>query len=554
MEEIVKIFALGGLDEKGKNLYVIEIDNDIFVLDCGLKYPEKTMPGIDSVMADITYLKNNKDRIKAFLITHYHSDVIGALPYVLKEINAPVYSTKRTAFYIKETARSSFVNIDNATFVEIEKNSKVNISGHNITFFSMTHSAGDNVGIAIKTSKGNIVYSSDFIFDFSASKTYACDIGLLNRIAEEGVLCLLCESEGCEIPGYTAPNHKFTPFIEKYFRGNGRIIMSLYSQRAYGVYEVLALAHKYNKKVCVYNRSMQRVIKGLQEIGLLNISMDNFVDYSYIEDHDDVLILVSGVGQRVFRELIKLADGNKDKNFMIRSTDTIIIGTPPVSGLEIMAANASDALHSSGARVVTVSNKQVSSMHAHAEDIKMLINILKPKYFMPVKGEYRSLLANAMMAVDLNIGFDYSNVIVFDNGMVVKFVDGLKDNFYNEQIQIGDVYIDGLGVGDVENHVIITRQKMADNGVVVLGATVSKSLRKVIAGPDVQMRGFVFLKDADNLVKDISTTFIDTLNEYLQTELQDLEDCKKRIKEKITFKIKKSTGKDPLIIPAVIEL
>jgi len=172
---------------------------------------------------------------------------------------------------------------------------------------------------------------------------------------------------------------------------------------------------------------------------------------------------------------------------------------------------------------------------------------------MPVKGEYRWLLANAMMAVDLNVGFDYSNVIVFDNGMVAKFVNGKKDNMYNEIIETGDIYVDGLGVGDVENHVIITRQKMADNGVVILGATVSKEQRKVIAGPDVQMRGFIFLKDADNLVKDISTTFVDTLNEYLNTELQDLEECKKRIKEKIIFKIKKSTGKDPLIIPAIIE-
>jgi ribonuclease J len=193
-------------------------------------------------------------------------------------------------------------------------------------------------------------------------------------------------------------------------------------------------------------------------------------------------------------------------------------------------------------------------MHAHSEDIKMLLNILKPKYFMPVKGEYKSLLANAMLAVDLNMGFDYSNVIVYDNGMVAKFNDGKKDNMYNEIIETGNVYVDGLGVGDVENHVIITRQKMADNGVVILGATVSKSSRKVIAGPDVQMRGFIFLKDADNLVNDISTTFIDTLNEYLNTELQDLEECKLRIKEKIIFKIKKSTGKDPLIIPAVIEL
>ena len=173
---------------------------------------------------------------------------------------------------------------------------------------------------------------------------------------------------------------------------------------------------------------------------------------------------------------------------------------------------------------------------------------------MPIKGEYRSLLANAMMVVDLDIGYGYNNVIVYDNGMVAKFVNGVKDNMYNEQIETGDIYIDGLGVGDVENHVIITRQKMADNGVVILGATVSKSLKKVIAGPDIQMRGFIFLKDADNLVKDISTTFIDTLNEYLNTELQDLEDCKKRIKEKIIYKIKKSTGKDPLIIPAVIEL
>jgi len=553
MEEVVKIFALGGLDERGKNLYVIEINNDIFVFDCGMKYPEKTMPGIDSVMADITYLKNNKDRVKAFLITHYHNDVIGSLPYVLKEINAPVYATKRTCFYIKETAKNCYVDSKDFTFVEIEKDSTVNVCGYDVTFFSMTHSASDNVGIAFKTSHGNIVYSSDFIFDFSATSNYSCNINLLTKIAEEGVLCLMCESEGCEIQGYTAPNHKLTPNIEKYFRENGRVIISLYAQSAYAIYEVIDLVRKYNRKLCFYNRSMQKMVKGLRSLDLIKDLSDIVVDYSYLSDNDDVVILVSGIGQRVFRELIKLADGNADKNFEIKETDRIIIATQPVPGLEIMAANASDALYSSGAKVVTIPKKSVSSMHAHSEDIKMLLNIMKPKYFMPVKGEYRSLLANAMMAVDLNVGFDYSNVIVFDNGMVAKFVNGKKDNMYNEIIETGDIYVDGLGVGDVENHVIITRQKMADNGVVILGATVSKEQRKVIAGPDVQMRGFIFLKDADNLVKDISTTFVDTLNEYLNTELQDLEECKKRIKEKIIFKIKKSTGKDPLIIPAIIE-
>lgn len=554
MSEVVKIFALGGLDERGKNLYVVEINDDIFVLDCGMKYPEKTLPGIDSVFADITYLKNNKDRVKAFIITHYHNDVIGALPYVLQDINAPVYCTTRTKFYIEETAKQNFVDISKAKFIEFSKDTSIKIAGRKVTLFSMTHSAGDNVGIAIHTENGNIVYSSDFIFDFSASKNYACNMSVLNKVASEGVLCLMCESEGCEVQGYTAPNHKITPSIEKYFRDKNRIIISLYTQSAYSITEVIFLARKYNRKLCLYNRSMQRIIKGLLQNKLIPSLDDILVDYSYISDHEDVIVLVNGVGQYAFRELIKLADGNPDKNFSIRPTDTIIIGTSPVPGLEVMAANASDALFSSGAKVVTISKKTVCSMHAHSEDIKMLLNILKPKYFMPVKGEYKSLLANAMLAVDLNMEFDYSNVIVYDNGMVAKFNDGKKDNMYNEIIETGNVYVDGLGVGDVENHVIITRQKMADNGVVILGATVSKSQRKVIAGPDVQMRGFIFLKDADNLVKDISTTFIDTLNEYLNTELQDLEECKNRIKEKIIFKIKKSTGKDPLIIPAVIEL
>ena len=554
MGETVKIFALGGLDERGKNLYVVEINNDIYVMDCGVKYPEKTMPGIDSVMPDITYLKNNKDRIKAFFITHYHYDVIGSLPYVLKEIKVPVYATKMSAFFIRDTARNCYINLDDYEFVEVKRNTTMNVGGRDVTFFSMTHSASDNVGVAIKTSDGNIVYSSDFIFDFSAGESYRCDMSTLTKIANEGVLCLLCESEGCEIQGFTAPNHKLTPNIEKYFRESGRIIISLYTQSTFAINELIELVKKYNRKICIYNRSVQKILRGLKAEGLIEALGNIVVDYDYISDHDDVVILVSGVGKRVFRELIKLADGNADKNFAIRPTDRIIIATHPVPGLEIIAANASDALYSTGAKVATVSKKTMSSMHAHSEDIKMLLNIFKPKYFMPVKGEYRSLLANAMLAVDLNMGFNYSNVIVYDNGMVAKFDNGIKDNMYNEMIETGDIYIDGLGVGDVGNHVIITRQKMADNGVVILGATVSKELKKVIAGPDVQMRGFVFLKDADNIVKDISTVFIETLNEYLNTELQDLEECKKRIKEKVIFRIKKFTGKDPLIIPAVIEL
>ncbi len=558
MKDKIKVFALGGLDERGKNIYVVEKNNDIFVIDGGMKYPEKTMPGIDFIIPNIDYLVENRDKIVGIIASHAHDDMIGSLPYIIKKLKVPVYTSKVTAYFIKDAARRQQVETENIDFRYVEENEEKDINGNKVYFFSTTHSVAQSFGVAIDTDQGLIVYTGDYIFDFSASNKFSFDISYMSKIANKGVLLLLGESDGADHNGHTSPTHRLTPLIEPYFvDSDSRIFISQFTQSLFGINEIIELALKYNRKILFYSREMQGHVKVFRQLGILNIPDNMLVSYDYLanENNKDVCVIFTGIGERIYRVLKKVADGDKNKNMYINPDDLIIIATPSVPGCETEAASASDAIFRTGAKVVTISRKQVASMHASREDIKMMLKIFKPRYYMPVKGEFRQLLANAQLAVDLNVGYNHSNVIVYDNGMIAEFKDGKKiEKFPVETVKVGDVFVDGLGVGDIGSGVLEDRQRLSDNGVVILGATVNKKTGIVVAGPDIQIRGLVYLRDAEDLVKDITKTFIDILSTEIKDPYYNLDDVSKKIRDRISYKIRKATGKDPIIIPAIVEL
>ena len=553
MSNKVKIFALGGLDENGKNMYIVEVNEDIFVLEAGMKYPESSMPGIDMVIPDVGYLIKHKDHVKGYLISHGHDDIMGALPYVIKDVPAPIYCSPITAALIKSSAKRYRLN-PQFDFRLVKPNSVQKIDKYDVFCFSTTHSVGESMGFGIDTGDGLVVYTGDFIIDYGALPQYRTDLSMLSQMRDRKVLCLMTESVDCDVPGHTSPKHKITPLIENDFKDHpNRIIATFYSQTLFGVREVIDLAVKYKRKICIYDDEMRAIMSEVSKLGLLQIPPALQISKDEINrpGNEDIVVIVSGIGEYLFRTLELIAEG--ETSFTVRPTDLFIIASPAVPGIENVATRAIDELYKTGAKVRNIKKKELYSMHAHTEDIKMMVSTLQPRFYMPVKGEYRHLIANAQIVVGMQQGYNHKNVFVCDNGMVVSFEDGVYKGLQDE-VPVGDLLIDGLGIGDVGSQAITDRQKLSDNGVLIMGVTVDQQKRQIIAGPDIQMRGLIFLKDAESFLEELNRLFQDSVAEELKTNGVIDENAKGRIREKIVHYVHRATGKDPMVLPVVISV
>ena len=557
MSDIVRIFALGGLDENGKNMYVVEINDDIFVLDAGMKYPESSMPGIDIIIPDYTYLIKNKDRVKAYIITHGHDDCMGSITYVCKDVPAPIYCSKVTSEMIKDTARR-YRQTCKFDFNIVSTTSDIIINGREFRFFSTTHSVAQSMGVAINTSQGYIVYTGDYIIDCGAFSKFRTDLKALARIAENKVLCLMSESSASNKPDYASPNHKLTPLIKRQFEEfNGRVVVALYNQNLFGLQEVINLGIKNNKKIVIFSKDMENLMNNLEVDGLLHIPERNkgTIEDLRKEDQSDVLVVITSNGERLFRILEKVANGEmeEERGLVLGENDLMIVAAPSAPGVEVIAVTVLDLLYTTGAKVINISGKKISSMHAQEEDLKTIISMLQPKYYLPVKGYYKELIANATLANNMQIGLNHTNIFVFDNGMVAKFVDE-KSVPGEEMIQVGELMVDGLGIFDAGSVVINDRNKLADDGVIILGVTIDSETKEIIAGPDVQTRGLVFIKDSENLIKNIADLYIDTVNTTLANTKLDITEKRTLIREKVSKYVKKETGKDPMVLSMIVEI
>lgn len=559
MPDKIKFFALGGLDESGKNMFVLEINDDIFILDAGIKYPDKHIPGVDIIIPKYDYLKENKERVVAYLISHGHDDQMGALPYIYKDIKAPIYCSKITSKMIDFTTKEYGIKDNIYNYYNLEDGVAVEIKGRKIIPFSMTHSIPGSFGFGIETDKGYIVYTGDFIADYGAPKNHRMNLSLLAEIASKGVLMLMAESADADKPGHTSPHHRISPYIDSLLTDSpGRVFIALYSQNVFNQQEVINLANRYNKKIIFYNgkNELDR-LEELSSKGLEKLDPKVVFPFSEIERlrAQDTLVCISGSGEQLF-ECLEQIGNQEDRNhvFNIVETDTFVVACPPVPGTETLATPALDSLYKTGARVINLTRKDIFSMHAREEDLKMLISLLRPKYYLPIKGDFKNLMANAKIALSMDMHFNHTNIFVFDNGMVLNIENGIAKPDFKNQIPVGDVMVDGMDVGNLKSNVINERQKMANDGVVVLGVTISRAEQKIIAGPDVQMRGFIFLKDSETIVKDITNIFVTSTTHYLSGAFNSCEEAEEKIEEKISRYVRSQTGKTPLIIPRIINI
>lgn len=548
----VRIFALGGLDEDGKNMYVVENNDDIFVLECGLKYPDADQLGIEMIIPDFSYLVENADRIKGLFITHGHEDVMAALPMLLKQLpNVPVYMAPFTALTFERRAKEN--GLGKINLHRVRRNSTFKIGKTEIKTFGTTQSIADGFGVAIKTDDGYVVYTSEFIVDYDIkNEAFSTDITNITDLGHDGVLALLCESVGSNRPGHSAPSHRITDVIEPYFEdAKGRILLTVFNQNIYRVIEIIELANKYNRKIMIYDEELRKLMNDMAKLGYYHIPAGLEVSKdSFSNDMDNIVIIIAGTGSTIFTKVHKIA--TKEDSFIeMKKSDTVIIASPAVPGTERNEASMEDDLYKEADRVEAIDAKRSFSMHASVEDIKMMVYLMRPKYYMPVKGEYRQLISNANIALDM--GYNAGNIIVLDNGQVASIEDGKLNKSY-ASVNVGDVMIDGGDSLDATGMVIKDRETLSTDGAIIIGIVVNHATKEIIGGPDVQSRGVIYLKDADYIVKQIGVLMQNAINDAVKENRYDNMEVRAEAREKIARYVLHETGKRPMILPAIIEI
>ena len=558
MSDRIKVFALAGLDEDGRDCYVIEINNDIFVLEAGSTLPDKTIPGVDCILPNLDYLIKNKERVKAYIITHGHDEAFGALRFFYKYAPAPVYCTKSTMTIMEGqfSISEAKVKID---YHIVNPSDDIVIANRRVRFFQTCHNAVNSFGVAISTSQGNIIYTSDFIINFATNETgYRFDLAMASELAKEETLLLMAESKAADKNGYCSPKHRISDLVEKSFKANKRIFISCYWQNMYRIREIFRLAYMYNKKIYCYDQYTSTVIKHvLTAAETTKVREDSFVSKEDLlrVKSTDLLVLMVGHSDDIYKEISALSAGlNADKRLKLTSDDIFINVAVPRPIFETIATRSMDSVYRTGCEVVWLKGKDVHSMHAQEDDLRFVLNIFKPKYYFPVRGHYTKIMENAKLAVSLGIGLNHMNVFVLDNGMQLIFEENRRPVILPYEVtglDTSPVLVDGKGLTKDSDEVVAMRQKLGVDGTVIIAATVSLSEKRIIAGPDCQMRGFVYVKEAEPLLKSITQIFIEEVNAALTREL-DLEGAKNTIKERARWFIRRENGREPLIEPIII--
>ena len=559
MEDIIKVSALGGLDENGRDCYVIEINNDIFVIDAGLALPDKTIPGVDYLLANAQYLINNKDRIRAYIMTHAHDENMGALKYFYDDAPAPIYCTRFTKHVIETQFNFNALRIP-LDFEVVPPTSSQKIAGRNVHFFQTSHNAAYSFGVAIETTKGNIVFTSDFIVDYSVkTPAYIFDMKALSILSEKPTFLLMSESKGANYEGYCSPRHRVIPLIERYFKTNRRIFIDCFWQNFFRISEIIDLCLENNKKIFFYNDFTRRIMKMLMDFNPTRIPQSIVVskeDLLRVREQE-LVILMLGRGEELYKELMYIADGTgEDKRVRLNHRDIFINAALPTPTLETIATRSIDYLYRTGADVVWIKKNQITAMHPRQDDLKFFLSVLKPRYYLPVRGNYINLMANAKLALSMGIGLNHTNVFILDNGMQLCFNElGRPSILPNNPATMPThpILVDGSGVStNVAENIVNDRRQLSVDGVVVIAVTVSETEKRIIAGPDCQMRGFVYVKEAEPLLKSIANIFVDEVTTALSVNNVNFENVKASAQERIRRFIKRENGREPMIIPIIV--
>ncbi|WP_295172239.1 RNase J family beta-CASP ribonuclease [Ruminococcus sp.] len=548
----VRIIPLGGLNEIGKNMTVFECSNDMFILDCGLAFPDADMPGVDIVIPDFTYVERNQDKIRGIVITHGHEDHIGGLAYLLKKINVPVYATRLTIGLIegklKEQGLYGKVNLN---IVEPKKTVKMGCMA--VEFIKVNHSIPDSVGMAIHTPAGVIVHTGDFKVDFSPIDGKIIDLARFGELGSRGVLALMADSTNAERPGYTHSERTVGDSFDKLFqKGEGkRIIIATFSSNIHRVQQIINCAVRYGRKVAVFGRSMINVINTAIELGYLDVPDGIIIDIEMMNRYESerIVLITTGSQGEPMSALTRMAM-NDHKKVNITPMDFIIISATPIPGNEKFVTRVVNELMKSGAEVVYEAMYEVHvSGHACQEELKLMQCLTRPKFFIPVHGEYKHLKKHADLA--LQMGMPRENVIIAEIGNVIE-TDGNTMKVVS-QVPAGRVLVDGLGVGDVGSIVLRDRKHLAQDGLIIIVIGIEKSTNEIVAGPDIISRGFVYVRESEELMVEARSLLSDTLANCSASELREWNSLKGKLRDALSDYIYQKTKRSPMILPIIME-
>lgn len=548
--ESIKITPLGGVGELGKNMYLVEVDEDIYVLDAGLMYPENEMLGIDIVIPDISYLEQNKDRVVGIFLTHGHEDHIGALSYILRVLQVPVYGTKLTLALAQAKLKENEFK-GKAQLIEIQAETHLEFESAQVSFFRTTHSIPDSVGISIHTSEGAIVYTGDFKFDQAASSLYKADIGKMARIGEEGVLCLLSDSTEAEKPGYTKSEAiVLKELISIFEQAQGRIVAATFASDLVRMQHIFDAAAETGRKVAVAGKSLKKVYQIALSLNYLQVDEDMIITLSEISSYDDqqVVVMTTGSQGEPIEVLQKMAK-QSHRHINIKKGDTVLIAASVVPGTELFISKTVDMLYRAGADVISGKGTFNTSSHGSQEELKFMINMMNPKFFMPVHGEYRMLKAHAKVAAEC--GVEKSNIFIPDKGESFEYKNGMFRTA--GKITAGNVLIDGSGVGDVGNIVLRDRKLLSQDGILLVVVTLNKKEKKIAAGPEIITRGFVYVRESEQLLIDASQLVKEVVEKKLAESSFDWSSIKQDMRDHLYQFLYDQTKRRPMILPILME-
>ena len=550
----INVFALGGLGENGKNMVVVEVDDRIFVIDAGLKYPSVDLYGVDAVVPDINYLIENKDRIEGLFISHGHEDHIGAISYLLSNINIRVYGTHFTISLIEDFLTENNMNYEDYRLYRINENKTLKFNNVIVSFYNTTHSIPESIAIALHTPDGVIVYCTDFNFNQNAPTRYKTSFEKITDLGKQNVLLLMAESIGAGIVNRSTTDYMFNYTVTNALNNaNGRVIVTAFSTDLDRIQKVINLAVDANRKIAIIGRKAQRIIDIAMSSGYLKVPSENFINLKFIDEKntnefDDMVVIVTGVRHEPFYVLQRMIR-KQDRLIHLNSNDSILMMTTPVPGTEKIAQRTIDMLNREDISIEKIGKDILRSSHANNEDLKLLYSLLKPKYVLPIKGEYRHLIEQAKVAKDY--GYDDNHIIIIENGQVVNIENGAVTGYSN--VEVGDVLVDGSIIGDINEVVLRDREVLAQEGAILVISNISARNQEILTGPEIVTKGFVYSDDKEELHNQIVTTFNKIATNYLKKRAIDWNGFKKSLTDEISKIIYKAVHKRPIIIPVLID-
>ncbi|GAA0124174.1 ribonuclease J [Clostridium sp. CTA-19] len=548
----IKIIPLGGFNEIGKNLTVIEYKNDIVIVDCGLKFPDDDMLGIDVVIPDVTYLLKNKDRVKGIFLTHGHEDHIGALPYILKQINVPVYGTKLTLGIVQIKLKEHGI-LSTVDLKYIKPKDIVKLDNVSVEFIRTSHSIADSVAIAVHTPAGVVLHTGDFKIDYTPIDGCVADLARFAELGKKGVAVMLADSTNVERPGYTMSESTVGESFENiFFSAKGRIIVATFASNIHRIQQIIQAASKYGRKVAVSGRSMENIMAVAIELGYIKIDKETLINVDAISKYNDnqVAIITTGSQGEPMSALSRMA-ASEHKKVNIQEGDTVIISATPIPGNEKLVSKVINQLFKKGADVIYEALADVHvSGHACQEELKLMHTLVKPKFFIPAHGEYRHLKQHGELAVKL--GMPERNVYLGENGDVIELS---RDSIRKvSSVTSGQVFVDGLGVGDVGNIVLRDRKHLSQDGILTVVVTIEKDTCTVIAGPDIISRGFVYVRESEDLMDGARELVKQVLKECEENKIKEWPTIKGNIREVLRGYLYEKTKRRPMILPIIMEV